>query len=117
MTDETTPKTAEETLQEKLGFHHLTIEELQLALALALKPDLKNILEAMKEYSRQEQRRVAQQVRQQCAEQARIKNQRVNITVAASTTTTAPELQIQSFVPPEVDKESILSVEIEQFLT
>jgi hypothetical protein len=61
-------------------------------------------------------RSVAEQVRQECAEKVRIKDQKVNITVAASTTTTAPAMQIHSFLPPEIDKDSILSIDIEQFI-
>lgn len=91
MTDETTPKTAIEFLFEN-KFPPVSAEE------------------RMKAYARQ----VAQQVRQQCAQEARVKNNVEKEYIDPKEF--GKHSFIQTVVTPAVDKESILSVDIEQFI-
>lgn len=92
MTDETTPKTAEEFIKEGFNCDDFQFYE---------EPTPSHIAEIMKKYARQECLRVALQVRAECAERVKTKYGNEPGTHGWGTI---------------VDKESILSVDIEQFL-
>jgi hypothetical protein len=86
--ENTTPKTAEEILMDNVP---LSSRHLGLTCSCT------DAVRAMKEYARQESLRVALQVRAECAEKAKAGYS-------------------QNFGFPYVDKDSILSINLDQFI-
>lgn len=94
---ETTPKTAEEFIKEGFNCDDFQFYE---------EPTPSHIAEIMTKYARQECLRVALQVRAECAEKAKVR---------ASIIGNLPVNKEQAILA-RVDKNSILSVDIEQFI-
>lgn len=100
MTDETTQKTAEDVLRIECIKEDRDTEN-PLVRACLHEDSAQAIYNAMKEYARQ----VAEQVRAECAQKAKI----------MTNGTTADGIPLVDSYPV-VDKDSILSVDIEQFI-